>query len=90
MVYSLTYPRVDVNVSKGLNHLLKSPFCVHPSTGYVCVPIGVDDEFYPDQCPNVHQLFEKDDYQMKMKPFKNKLNEYVKKMRSENDDAMDF
>jgi len=39
LVLTYLYPRIDVNVSTGINHLLKSPWCVHPKTGKICVPI---------------------------------------------------
>ncbi|CAL8071467.1 unnamed protein product [Orchesella dallaii] len=56
----LCFPRLDVNVSKDLNHLLKSPFCVHPKTGKVCVPFDPKKafEFDTDGVPSITQLMD--------------------------------
>lgn len=61
------YPRLDIEVSKQLIHLLKSPFCIHPGTGNVCVPFNPlknlsddkDDDSYgfnPMNAPNLSLL----------------------------------
>lgn len=52
---ALLYPRLDVNVTKGMNHLLKSPFCIHPGTGKVCVPINpaAASKFDPTTAPMI-------------------------------------
>ena len=43
--------RLDIAVSKGMNHLLKAPFVIHPKTGRVCVPFRVSkvDSFDPEK-----------------------------------------
>ncbi|KAG7520205.1 DNA primase small subunit [Solea senegalensis] len=54
------YPRLDVNVSKGVNHLLKSPFSVHPKTGRISVPMDLKelDSFDPSAVPTISLICE--------------------------------
>ncbi|KAJ2013644.1 p48 polypeptide of DNA primase [Coemansia sp. S680] len=58
IMLQMTYPRLDENVTTHVNHLLKSPFCIHPKTGRVCTPIAADqfDSFDPFAVPTLAQL----------------------------------
>jgi len=80
IMLQFAYPRLDIAVSKGMNHLLKAPFCVHPKTGRVCVPFRAQEaeSFNPDTVPTVAQLLDqidayskdKDEAQLKIKDYK--------------------
>ncbi|KAK4530545.1 hypothetical protein CCYA_CCYA04G1402 [Cyanidiococcus yangmingshanensis] len=51
IVLHLLYPRLDVNVTRQRNHLLKGPFSVHPKTNCICVPFTPDrvSSFRPER-----------------------------------------
>lgn len=57
---AMLYPRLDINVTKGFNHLLKAPFCIHPATGKVCVPFSQSAaaKFDPTTVPTIAQLLQ--------------------------------
>ena len=67
---NILYPRLDINVSTHINHLLKSPFCIHPKTGLVAVPLSEEDilKFNIDNIPRLDQLM---DYYKKKKKNEN-------------------
>lgn len=58
LMIQYSYPRLDIHVSKTLNHLLKSPYCVHPKTTKVCVPFNPKtvDNFDPHSVPTIQTL----------------------------------
>ena len=47
---------LDCNVTTDMDHLTKIPFCVHPNTSKICVPIDVDniDDFDPFNIPKIN------------------------------------
>ncbi|KAK7203534.1 putative DNA primase subunit Pri1 [Myxozyma melibiosi] len=85
VILEYLYPRLDAEVSKHLNHLLKSPFCVHPGTGRVCVPINGErpETFDPMDVPTAGMLTaEINEWDMVHKtldsPEREKLSDYEK------------
>jgi len=58
IVLGYLYPRLDVHVTEQRNHLLKSPWVIHPKTGRVCIPFNPDRvaEFNPEAVPTVQDL----------------------------------
>lgn len=76
IMFEYSYPRLDANVTKGMNHLLKSPFSIHPKTGRVSVPIDLNCLSTFDPCqtnpvPTLNELVE----QVEQLPKQNQQND---------------
>ena len=54
-VLAYVWPRIDINVTKGLNHLIKAPFVAHPKTQRIAVPLRRDEllRFQPATAPTL-------------------------------------
>ncbi|XP_017877347.1 DNA primase small subunit [Ceratina calcarata] len=79
VMLQFVYPRLDINVTKGMNHLLKSPFCIHPKTGKVCIPFTAKtvDKFQPENVPTIMTLIE----EINEFDEKNKIGQDMKRIR---------
>lgn len=82
VILLMLYPRLDIEVSRQLNHLLKSPFCVHPGTGNICVPFDPSNKpFDPfTETPKLEQILQEDKSDWKntsLKPSIMLFKEYV-------------
>ena len=55
LVLAYVWPRIDFNVTKSTNHLIKSPFVAHPKTLRIAVPLRADEllSFDPATAPTL-------------------------------------
>ncbi|KCV69053.1 DNA primase, eukaryotic-type, small subunit [Fonticula alba] len=58
LMFAFCHPRLDVQVTRQTNHLLKSPFCVHPATGRICVALSTEElaDFDPEAVPTIRSV----------------------------------
>ena len=72
-IMSILSPRLDWMVTRQAAHLLKGPFCVHPKTGFVSVPMSLEllENFDLNKIPKIENLLNKNENDIKY------FNEYV-------------
>ncbi|CAF2373671.1 unnamed protein product [Rotaria sp. Silwood2] len=99
IMFEYCYPRLDANVTKGMNHLLKSPFTFHPKTGHISIPINLNSLRYFDPCkeglvPKLNDLCQqtitkqKDYNQTSLKPFVDVFARFVQGLQTSKQDEV--
>lgn len=58
VLYDRLFPKLDAGVTKQTKHLLKSPFCIHPRTKKVCVPLPLEtlDTLQLEDIPTLEEV----------------------------------
>jgi DNA primase small subunit len=88
------FPRLDTNVTRGMNHLLKLPFCIHPKTGNVCVPLDIEriDKFQLDQVPNIKEIKDLNAFTKSVEPYLNIMKKFCANLETstKRKDSLDF
>jgi DNA primase small subunit len=72
LICAYAYPRLDAEVTRQMGHLTKAPFCVHPKTGRIAVPVDVPsklDSFDPFQSLTLQQWSDSKKPDMLLKPY---------------------
>ena len=66
-ILNILSPRLDWNVTRQATHLLKGPFCVHPKTGFVSVPMSLEllEKFDLKKIPKIDNLLNNNDDDIK-------------------------
>ncbi len=55
-VCELGWPRVDVEVTLGKSHMVKTPFAIHASSGKIALPLDTAGDCKPEWMPTVNEL----------------------------------
>lgn len=78
-----------------MNHLLKLPFCIHPKTGNVCVPLDIEkvDKFQLDQVPNINNIQDLAAFNKSIEPYINIMKKFCNNLEKSNNkrkDSLEF
>ena len=74
-------PRLDEAVTRRATHLLKTPFCAHPRTGKICVPISPGMPFNPEAVPTARDV--RNDSGLCLRPYLDYLDSFIRTLETE-------